>query len=143
MRPLSSFGFNFNLAFNLGFNFNAQEGAAAVHMQPLRRVEAVGKNLFYFFREVGMGRRCKLDPGLKAPPPGFTKFDCEKDDSAPVNLNIVSELAPLRRGGRSRRARHARPLRDGGQIRHAQPPGSRVHPDDAAAAGVQRRDLRG
>ena len=43
--------------------------------------------------EVG---RCKLDPGLKAPP--VSKFDCDKDNTA-FNLNLVSELAPLHWGG--------------------------------------------
>ena len=40
--------------------------------------------------------RCKLDPGLKAPP--VSKFDCDKDNTA-FNLNLVSELAPLHWGG--------------------------------------------
>ena len=40
-------------------------------------------------------RRCKLDPGLKAPP-RFQKFDCEKRIHSAFNLNpAVPELAPL------------------------------------------------
>ena len=43
-------------------------------------------------------RRCKLDPRLKAPPPRFQTLMLKRIAML-FNLNLVSELAALQRGG--------------------------------------------
>ena len=59
--------------------------------QTLRRVPVPRHGARLEFK----GDAMQADPGLKAP--GFQKFDCEKDTTA-LNLNLVSELAPLHQG---------------------------------------------
>ena len=41
------------------------------------------------------GKAVQADAGLKSTPPGFSNFDCEKDNGAFNNLNPCFELAPL------------------------------------------------